>query len=130
MTRLPCRIAWQVISGRHGLRSHYLQRAEPGDDPRHRSLARREAPYPKAVSSPAGGLEEIVSYASLGQYFTFHSLVRLCTKSNEVLLLCATSVFSVSLWLIIPGPNSRQRHREQRLHREIDPEVTLSKAVA
>ena len=43
----------------------------------------------------------------------------LCTKSHESLLLCATSVFSVSLWLM----NSEQKHttetqRTLRLHRE------------
>ena len=45
----------------------------------------------------------------------------LCTKSHEGPLLCATSVFSVSLWLM----NSKQKHttetqRTQRLHREIN----------
>jgi hypothetical protein len=44
----------------------------------------------------------------------------LCTKSQNIALLCATSVFSVSLWLM----NSEQKHitetqRTQRLHREI-----------
>jgi hypothetical protein len=45
---------------------------------------------------------------------------RLCLKSHNGALLCATSVFSVSLWLM----NSWQKHttetqRTQRLHREI-----------
>src|SRR6185436_7258414 len=45
----------------------------------------------------------------------------LCIKSHEGHLLCATSVFSVSLWLV----NSKQKHttetqRTQRLHREIN----------
>src|SRR6185369_4774757 len=44
---------------------------------------------------------------------------RLCTKSQISPLLCATSVFSVSLWLM----NSEQKHttetqRTLRLHRE------------
>src|ERR1044072_1219328 len=44
---------------------------------------------------------------------------QLCTRSHNNALLCATSVFSVSLWLM----NSEQKHttetqRTQRLHRE------------
>ncbi len=55
---------------------------------------------------------------------------RLCTKSHEVTLLCATSVFSVSLWLM----NSEQKQttetqRTQRLHREIQNKDFLCKAL-
>jgi len=53
----------------------------------------------------------------------------LCTKSQESGLLCATSVFSVSLWLM----NSEQKHTTetqstQRLHREISKNDFLCKA--
>jgi len=48
------------------------------------------------------------------------SFGRLCTKTHAIALLCATSVFSVSLWL----NNSQQTlttetQRTRRLHREI-----------
>jgi len=56
----------------------------------------------------------------------YQTSIRLCTKSHEGPLLCATSVFSVSRWLT----NSKQKHttetqRTQRLHREIMPSSRL-----
>src|SRR6185369_11298069 len=55
----------------------------------------------------------------------------LCTKSLDTLILCATSVFSVSLWLM----NSEQKHttetqRTQRLHREEGLHDFLCKAIS
>jgi len=64
----------------------------------------RSLPYPQA---------ERMVYVLEGR------LSGLCTKSQISSLLCATSVFSVSLWLM----NSEQKHttetqRTPRLHRE------------
>ena len=72
------------------------------------------------------GESEIDSAHSMPPVTTTHStstvaigFARLCTKSHESLLLCATSVFSVSLWLMNPDQKrTTETQRTQRLHRE------------
>ena len=59
----------------------------------------------------------------LSLFIPVQTPVRLCTKSHNSALLCATSVISVSLWLM----NSEQKHttetqRSRRLHRETSAE--------
>src|ERR1700741_2616642 len=54
---------------------------------------------------------------------------RLCTKSRNSTLLCATSVSSVSLWCTFAGdPSTTETQRTQRLHREISSQCLLCKA--
>jgi hypothetical protein len=53
-----------------------------------------------------------------GNCRVFHLLIyrtaELCTKSPEAWFLCATSVFSVTLWLLLFSRLQPQRHREHR----------------
>src|ERR1044072_2477983 len=52
-------------------------------------------------------------------------LGQLCPKSPNGPLLCGTSVFSVSLWLMNSEQNTPQRHREHRGSTEKTQELGL-----
>src|ERR1043165_1641565 len=83
----------------------------------------------RAILFPISSLEEMVKYeaefaeippTAVGGSFRSFLFEKLCPKSLNGALLCAASVFSVSLWLM----NSEQKHttetqRTQRLHREV-----------
>src|ERR1043165_5898024 len=83
----------------------------------------------RAILFPISSLEEMVKYeaefaeippTAVGGSFRSFLFEKLCPKSLNGALLCAASVFSVSLWLM----TSEQKHttetqRTQRLHREV-----------
>src|SRR6185503_5615570 len=61
----------------------------------------------------------VVLHYTVGKYVPNGSTARLCTKSLYTLILCATSVFPVSLWCVFARNSSTtETQRTQRLHRE------------
>src|ERR1044072_7470690 len=87
--------------------------------------------YSVHTCSPLASSNGVSLSIHLPKAYSFVLSVRLCTKSHDNALLCATSVFSVSLWVVkSEQKKTTETQRTQRLHREFSGQELLVQSLA
>src|ERR1044072_504674 len=87
--------------------------------------------YSVHTCSPLASSNGVSLSIHLPKAYSFVLSVRLCTKSHDNALLCATSVFCVLRWLINSKKKpTTEQQRTQRLHREFSGQELLVQSLS